>query len=87
MADFEVARGCHDAAILCMGQVVDTMPDDESAAARLMTLLAANGHRGDALGTYNALCKGLAKRLGASPTQEVRCLADAIRLASSQREL
>jgi hypothetical protein len=25
MADFEVARGRQDAAILCMGQVVDTM--------------------------------------------------------------
>ncbi len=85
--DFEVARGHHDAAILCIGQVVDALPDDESAAARLMTLLAATGHRGEALRTFDALCKGLATRLGASPTQEVQRLADAIRGSASQREL
>lgn len=72
-----------DDALVLLGQLVDTVPDDERAVAQLMRVQAACGQRGEALRTYHALSAYMASQLGAVPMEEIQRLADAIRAGAT----
>jgi DNA-binding SARP family transcriptional activator len=76
-----------DDATLLVSQLVRADPEDEDAAARLMCLQAALGHRAEALRTYERLSAQLQLTLGTRPTREVQELAAAIRMSDSQQDL
>lgn len=73
------AAGHLERASLLLGRLVDAMPDNEDAAARLMLLYAATNQRSLALRVYHALCAQLLAAFGAKPAPELQQLAHDIR--------
>ena len=71
-----------DEAQLLLGQLVEAMPDNEGAVSQLMRVQALCGQRGEALRTYRALATYLASEYDSTPMDEVRRLADAIRVGA-----
>lgn len=69
-------------ASLLLGRLVDAMPDNEDAAARLMLLYAATNQRSLALRVYHALCAQLLAAFGAKPAPDLKQLAQDIRLGT-----
>ncbi len=87
LVDLAVAEHQLERALHLLGHLVDTQPDDEDAAADLMCVQAALGHRAEAMRTYEHLCSQLSASLGIRPMREVQELASAIRHSESLQDL
>lgn len=74
-------------ALFLLAELVAALPGDEDAAARLMRVQAATGHRAEAIQTYDTICAQLDGQLGVPPTRELKELNQAIRSCESQQEL
>ncbi len=85
-AELAVAEQHLDHAALLLGQLLHTDPEDEDAAARLMRIQAALGHRGEALRIFERLSALLTANMGTRPTLELQELACAIRAGESRQE-
>lgn len=87
LAELAVSMRQLDRALLLLEPLVEALPDDESAAARLMRVQAASGQRGEALRTYESLCLHLTDSLDTRPMLEVQELAHTIRTSASHQVL
>jgi DNA-binding SARP family transcriptional activator len=79
LAAYHVATGNFEHASLLFGDLVDAMPDNEDAVARLMLLHTAMNQRALALRLYQTLCTQLLGTLDAQPTPVLQQLAQTIR--------
>src|SRR5262249_32200339 len=67
LADLSKAAGDPEEALRCLRTVLTVDPCHEDAARAMMTLLAHEGRRGEALEVYRALAAALEAELGAAP--------------------
>jgi DNA-binding SARP family transcriptional activator len=87
LADQASIRRRFEHALLLLAELFAALPGDEDAAARLMRMQAATGHRAEALRTYDLLRAQLDSHLGVQPTRELKELSQTIRTCDSQQEL
>jgi len=87
LVDLAVAEHQLERALHLLGHLVDRQPDDEDAAADLMCVQAAMGHRAEAMRTYEHLCLKLSASLGIRPMREMQELAQAIQHSESLQDL
>ncbi len=82
LADREAAGGEVKAALLWARQASDIEPCDESAARRLIRLLAATGEAAAALAAYEEFAARLRREHEIEPSPETRAAAEAVRQAA-----
>ena len=87
LADHAVVQYQFERALFLLNELVAASPADEDAAARLMRIQAATGHRAEAIQTYDTVCAQLDTQIGVPPTRELKELCQAIRSCESQQEL
>src|SRR5258708_11390465 len=87
LADHAAVQHRFEHALLLLAELFAALPADEAAAARLMRVQAASGHRPEALRAYEIVCAQLDADLGARPTRELKDLSHTIRTSESQQEL
>lgn len=79
LSDYAVRARQYDSAAALLGQMVETIPDDEEAVARLMLIHAVTGRRGEALRAFQELRTYFSDVLHMELTAELEQLALAIR--------
>ena len=78
LADLQLARGQHAAALPGLAELVARYPLREGLRASLMRALARSGRQAEAIDTYHDLRRRLSDELGVDPLPQVRRLFAAI---------
>src|SRR5207249_422675 len=79
LADLRINREALPAAIEPLDRLLSVDPTNEAAVQRLISLLAQQGRRGEALQAYKRLAAMLHQEYGIAPLPETRSLYEAVR--------